>query len=148
MQDFGLFITMKDSNGNLTFARTGKDLHLFVSDASHQNQSLELFHDLYFMRTTKSLEYWLLDVSMLEPGILDSSMQDLKTLDLNDDLYLYELKDNGIEIWEYYEIHSSLPRVLQAYGFWTEVDLEVFEMSKWIRRRDLKVHIYICSENI
>ena len=148
MQNFGLFITMTNSNGNLTFARTGKDLHVFVSDAYRQNQSLDLFHDLYSMRTTKSLEFWLLDVSLLESGLLDSSMIDLKTLDLNDDLYLYELKDNGIEIWEYYEIHSSLPRVLQAYGFWTEVDLEVFEMSKWIRRRDLKVHIYICSENI
>ena len=139
MQDFGLFITMMDSNGNLTFARTGKDLHLFVSDASHQNQNLEMFHDLYSTRTTKSLEYWLLDISMQEPGILDSLMKDLKTLDLNDDLYLYEFKDNGIEIWEYYEIHSSLPRVLQTYGFWNEVDLKVFEMSKWIRRRDLHI---------
>ena len=44
-----------------------------------------------------------------------------------------------IEIWEYYEIHHTIPRKLMYYGNYTfENGLKLVSEEKWIRRKDLQ----------
>ena len=64
-------------------------------------------------------------------------------LDLDDDLFLYTTSMNHLtelSIWEFYEIHSSLPRKLNFYGNWNNNDgLNVSREIKWSRRKNLEV---------
>ena len=79
----------------------------------------------------------MLDVSSIE-NVFDE-LQDL-SLDLDDDLYLYSkiFVSGVISIWEFYEIHSSLPRKLLDYGNWNYVyGLFVLDEVKWNRRKNL-----------
>ena len=48
--------------------------------------------------------------------------------------------NEGLKIFEYYEIHPSVPRLQSEYGTWTARDgLRLIEPSKWIRRKDMQV---------
>ena len=43
-------------------------------------------------------------------------------------------------IWEFYEIHETLPRKILNYGKWSSVKgLTLPKENKWIRRRNLEV---------
>ena len=138
MQDSNLFVIMANSNGNLTSARFGKDLHLFVPDELNLKVSLDHFHELYSSRTWRSREYWLLDITHL--GSAEKWLKDLPTLDLDDNLYLFEQENEEVRIWELYQIHSNMSKVIQMIGSWSgETSLKISESSKYMRRKDLKV---------
>ena len=70
---------------------------------------------------------------------------------LDDDLFLYHSgtpKSNGfmesLKIWEFYEIHPSMPRKIIPYGNWTVNEgLKLSKDDKWIRRRNLEVILYL-----
>ena len=146
MQDSNLFVIMANSNGNLTAARFGKDLHLFVPDELNLKQSLDHFHELYSSRTWRSREYWLLDITHLGSAekTAERWLKDLPALDLDDDLYLFEQENEEIRIWEFYQIHSDMPRVIQDVGFWRDdISLEITKPSKWLRRKDLRVRLLL-----
>ena len=68
-------------------------------------------------------------------------VNDIK-LDLDDDVFLFETNETSetIRIWEFYQIHSSIPETILEYGHWTpKFGLNVETSSKWRRRRDLQV---------
>ena len=115
-----------------------QDLHIFIPDDKNLDSRIDIFIDLYSSRKRSDKEYWMLDVSSIE-NVFDE-LQDL-SLDLDDDLYLYSKKFSSsgvISIWEFYEIHSSVPRKLLAYGNWNSVNgLFVFDEVKWNRRKNL-----------
>ena len=114
-----------------------QDLHIFIPD--DKNLDLRVFIDLYSSRKRSDKEYWLLDVSSIENVF--EELQDL-SLDLDDDLYLYSknMSSSGvISIWEFYEIHSSVPRKLLDYGNWNSVNgLFIIDEVKWNRRKNLE----------
>ena len=127
---------------NLSSPWHDKDLHVFVPDESNLNKSMEIFFNLNEMRTRKNREYWLLDSTFLnvEEDPSKTILNDLPNLDLDDDIYMFEEDDEGeIKLWEYYEIHPTIPRKLLPYGNWNDNGgLSITEKFKWIRRRNLE----------
>ena len=64
-------------------------------------------------------------------------------LDLDDDLFLFKNFENLVKIWEFYEIHPTMPRKLLSYGFWSNGErLVIPKPSKWARRGDLEVVLF------
>ena len=68
-------------------------------DQDNIDESLKTFKELYSMRTRKSREYWLVDVSSWTANLTEDQLTDHMrlafkdlTLDLDDDLYLYNGK--------------------------------------------------------
>ena len=77
---------------------------------------------------------------MLHDHIIGTALKELK-IDLDDDLYLYYYNKNDmfIKLWEFYEIHETIPRKKLFYGNWTlSHGLKLIDQEKWIRRRDLQ----------
>ena len=115
-----------------------QDLHIFIPDDKTLNSKVDIFIDLYSSRKRSDKEYWLLDVSSIKNVF--EELHDL-SLDLDDDLYLYSinvLSSGIISIWEFYEIHWSLPRKLLTYGNWNSVNgLFIADKVKWNRRKNL-----------
>ena len=116
-------------------------LHVFASNKLNWNESIGQFKELYSARTNASKEYWLLDVSINKEiqDIVDEDLNDLP-LDLDDDLYLFQALGNNVQIFEFYEIHETLPRKLRPYGTWNEVTaMQIPNKQKWERRKNLEV---------
>ena len=117
-----------------------------------KNESLKLFVELYSMRLRTDREFWLLDATALindKRGEVREIMGDLAglKLDLDDDLFiLNDAHDKkGLEVFEFYEIHPTVPRQVLHYGNWdSENGLRLTDYAKWERRRDLQV-ICICN---
>ena len=64
-------------------------------------------------------------------------------LDLDDDLFLFKNFENLVKVWEFYQIHSTMPRKLLSYGFWSKGEgLVIPKPSKWARRGDLEVVLF------
>ena len=122
------------------------DLHVFIPDEVDLVKSLNLFIHLYSLRKQWNYEYWLLDVSNLIPINNHTNYIKNLELDLDDNLFLYSISHQGnsddtlISIWEFYEIHSTLPRKLNSYGTWNSINgLNVTSDDKWKRRHNLEV---------
>ena len=133
-----LYLIFEKLNNHNDIKQQDKDLHVFVPDQSSLDESLVYFQFLYSKRTRLSFEFWLLDVTNIEQkDFLDT----LPTLDIDDDLFLYETDNKGmVTIWEYYEIHASVNRKMLEYGTWSlKVRLETSKATKWVRRSDFEV---------
>ena len=72
-----------------------EDLHVFIVDQDHVKQSIKTFSDLYSIRTRKSREFWLVDISSWTANfpkgqVMNQIKLNFKDLpmDLDDDLYL------------------------------------------------------------
>ena len=121
-----------------------EDLHVFILDDFNLDHSIDHFVHLYSLRQQSNHEFWLLDVSNFKnKSKIIEYLQTLQ-LDLDDNLFLYNASSiknlNEISIWEFYEIHSSLPRKLNFYGNWNNNDgLNVSREIKWSRRKNLEV---------
>ena len=117
-------------------------LNVFIPNEEIKNETLNNFLQIYSKRTKASRDYWLLDVSNWN-SVDELVKNELKSLplDLDDDLYLFKKTEKeGIQVWELYEIHSSLPKQLLAYGSWNSSHgLKIMEPQKWIRRNNLEV---------
>ena len=134
-------VSINDSNWRWTI---DENLKIYIPDESNLGKSLEQFVQLYSTRSRADREYWLLDVSSWQSvNDVTKELRDLP-LDLDDDLFLFsKLKDgSSISIWEFYEIHPSIPRKLLEYGQWTSGGLSLNKEKKWNRRRDLEVSRY------
>ena len=90
-------------HGNLPNAKEAffdEDLRVFVVDSDHIDKSVESFRELYSMRTKKSREFWLVDITpwtfdLTEKNQLIDRLQIAFAkvpLDLDDDLYLFSGK--------------------------------------------------------
>ena len=120
-------------------------MHFFIPNDSDLTNSLESFVYLYSLRKEWYQEHWLLDVSGSKS--IDDSVGYLQNLrlDLDDDLFLliYSTKDkqfSEVNIWEYYEIHSSLARKVIFLGDWNSAyGLNITNIDKWTRRTNLEV---------
>ena len=132
---------MANTNDNLNMTRYGIDLHVFIPDEHNLTKSLDQFYNLFAMRTRKSREYWLLDITDFGLEDAKENLKNLPTLDLDDDMYLFEGKNHGVlKLWEFYEIKKDLPRVCNPYATWNSEDgLQIINKSKWIGRRNLQV---------
>ena len=82
-----------------------EDLHVFIIDQDNVDQSLQTFSRLYTLRTRKSREFWLVDVSYwannFPRGQLRNQIKrDFRNLpfDLDDDVYLYSGKFRKVVI--------------------------------------------------
>ena len=135
---------LHDRIANLTALPVAKDeLHFFIPRDSDLPKNLESFVHLYSLRNNWNQERWILDVSSSK-SIYDSIkyLQDMK-LDLDDDLFLLMYnndKQSSVNIWEYYEIHSSLSRKVTFLGDWNSADgLDMTKIDKWTRRTNLEV---------
>ena len=128
----------------LTVAKN--ELHFFIPNDSDLTNSLELFVHLYSLRKEWNQEHWLLDASGSKS--IDDSIENLENLklDLDDDLFLLTYRTNDkqsseINIWEYYEIHSSLSRKVIFLGDWNSAyGLNITKIDKWTRRTNLEVY--------
>ena len=72
-----------------------EDLHAFIVDQDQVKQSIKTFADLYSLRTRKSREFWLIDISLWTANFPKGQlMNQIKLhfkdlpMDLDDDLYL------------------------------------------------------------
>ena len=117
-----------------------EDLHVFLPKDLNQTRVIyDNFVKLYALREKWNHEYWLLHSAFVGAKYL----QNLK-LDLDDDLYLYNYKeDKSIDIWEFYEIHATCPKKLNYYGSWSSKNgLNIPNTEKWDRRKNLQVTYY------
>lgn len=116
-----------------------QDLHVYLLNDQDLPSSIESFVSIYATRELASREYWLVDITSMNADGLAEDLKDLK-LDLDDDLFLYKVKDDGIiDIWEAYKIHKDYDISLIYYGnYTTELGLTVQREEKWSRRRDLQ----------
>ena len=120
---------------------------MFILNDYDVDHSIDQFVHLYSLRQQSNHEFWLLDVSNFKnENKITEYLQNLQ-LDLDDDLFLYTTSMNHLtelSIWEFYEIHSSLPRKLNFYGNWNINDgLNISKEIKWNRRKNLEVSICI-----
>ena len=120
---------------------------MFILNDFDLDHSIDQFVHLYSLRQQSNHEFWLLDVSNFKnENKITEYLQNLQ-LDLDDDLFLYTTSMNHLtelSIWEFYEIHSSLPRKLNFYGNWNINDgLNISKEIKWNRRKNLEVSICI-----
>ena len=129
------------STSNTTNNRNFKDLNVFVPDEANMKESLRRFFSMYSLKKTTDREFWLLDISTFATQEAAASfLKGMPNLDLDDDFYLYEERQEGIFINEYYAIGSKSPHVLQPYGAWKgKSGLQIEINSKWLRRSDFKV---------
>ena len=134
MNNSNIFLAFEKRNKLDDIKQEDKDLHVFIPDES----SLENFKHLYSKRTRLSFEFWLLDVTDIEQK---DFLETLPTLDIDDDLFLYETSNQGVvTIWEYYDIHPTVNRKMLRYGTWSmEFGLETSNATKWVRRSDFEV---------
>ena len=158
-------ISEPSSNRNLSdnsfalivFIPNEADLVQSISDFVKIRSEYENVHD----------KIWLFDISYWStPSNAVNAIAE-SPLKLDDDLYLYKIKkkdkndssnnnnDLSIELWEHYQIHETIPKILVRYGNWRSKDasainqitgLNLVSEEKWIRRRDLQgVHFRILS---
>ena len=123
------------------------EMHFFIPNDADMMNSLELFVHLYSLRKEWYQEHWILDVTGSKS--IDDYMRNLENLklDLDDDLFLLTYSRNykqysKLNIWEYYEIHSSLARKVNFLGYWSSSNgLNITKIDKWTRRTNLEVCI-------
>ena len=148
------YITSKlahvDQNSISSSKFVDQDLQVYILDDGNLEDSLDQFIDIYNQRSRTNNEFWLLDVSAFR-SIKDSTNKfNNLTLDLDDDLFLYKIKqqqtDYDIEIFEFYEIHPSKPRKLMPFGAWSKLQgLNLTTAGKWTRRANLEVNTFLDS---
>ena len=136
---------------------SNEDLHVFVPDDKNKKTSIELFMEIYGLRSNSRREHWLLDISYWT-GSLEAS-KDLAALptDLDDDLYWYNYLSDAsaplhfthgnkldIELFEVYKIKEDMNMTINYYGHWSKaVGIKLVGEKKWRRRKNLQVdHVY------
>ena len=94
---------------NQTFLH--EELHVFLIDESDVAESIDKFNKMFSLRTRKSKEFWLIDVSFWtdkfhKDQLLDQMVLDFKVLplDFDDDLYLF----SGIFVFNHFEQTYSI----------------------------------------
>ena len=138
-----------------------EDLQVFIPNPEKIEESIKELVEMYSLRTRKSHEYWLVDIGYWTSNVEDRTgfynkiRNDLKglKLDLDDDLYFFEEKENSVHIWEhyaigYYEIKKSVQQEVQRkisyLGSWNlDTGFQQMDTQKWIRRADLEVSFVI-----
>ena len=137
---------------NNTAEKQNEGLKVFIlNDISKtaMKESLKLFIQAFSSRKRTDSEYWILEATQLinERGIQGTfdELKDLK-IDLDDDLFLmkYERNKKSLQLFEFYEIHPTVPRQILPYETWAyEYDFTLPEHGKWYRRRNLQVLIVV-----
>ena len=124
---------------------------MFILDDFNLDLSIDHFIHLYLLRQQSNHEFWLLDVSNFRNKSKFIKYLQKLQLDLDDNLFLYDASSmtmnnsTEISVWEFYEIHSSLPRKINFYGNWNDTNgLNVAKEIKWSRRKNLEVSILSC----
>ena len=135
---------------NKTAEKQNEELKVFIlndNDSTALKESLKLFVQAFSSRERTDTEFWILEATQLInerglKGIFDE-LKDLK-LDLDDDFFVMKSEPNNksLQIFEFYEIHPTVPRQMLPYGTWdSENGLKLTKNGKWDRRRNLQVLI-------
>ena len=134
-----------------------EDLHVFVPDDKDKKSmeiSIQLFMEIYGLRSNSRREHWLLDISYWTDS--QEASKDLSKLptDLDDDLYWYKYLENAsaslhwtqgnqsdIELFEIYKISEDMNMTVNYYGHWSKAGgkMKLVKENKWSRRKNLKV---------
>ena len=116
-----------------------QDLNVFIPNEDETENNLDYLKMAFSSRTPSSQDFWLIDISIWTSiEVLDGIK-----LDLDDDVYLYSIEDKAIQIYEYYEINSKIPRRILPYGNWTSSGgLLLSSTDKWERRTNLEVRTF------
>ena len=88
-----------------------------------------------------------MDISAWSTAFDAAKAIEKSSLDFDDDIYFYRLQENkanidkmSIQLWEYYEIHPSIPRKVLSFGVWTSTGgLKEPQESKFERRKNFEV---------
>ena len=142
---------------NTTAEKQNEGLKLFIlndNSKTAMKESLKLFTQAFSSRERTDSEFWILEATKLInnngiQGIFDG-LKDLK-LDLDDNLFLMknENNENSLQLFEFYEIHPTVPRQILPYGNWdSQNGLTLTENGKWDRRKNLQVLIDCCIINL
>ncbi len=84
-------------------------------------------------------EYWLINVNHIGTDFL----QDIASIDIDDNVFVYFSKEDVIEVYEAYRIHPSMPLEFGEYLSWERgFASRSLTLSKYIRRKNMKVNIY------
>ena len=135
---------------------TNEDLHIFIPDDKDKESlenSVELFMEIYGLRSNSRKEHWLLDISYWTGSQEAANVLTELLMDLDDDLYWYTYLNhktaslnltNGnqfnIELFEAYKINENMKMSVNHYGNWSEADgIKFVDDKKWSRRKNLKV---------
>ena len=110
-------------------------------------QSVKHFIKIRSERKRYNREFWILDISAWSTPFDAAKAIEKSSLDFDDDLYFYRLQENkadidktSIQLWEYYEIHPSIPRKVLSFGVWTSTGgLKEPQESKFERRKNFEV---------
>ena len=130
-----------------------KDLHLFIMDPNNIDQNIQIFKRLFSMRTRKSQEHWLVDISSWTANLTKDYFADRLRfdfeglqLDLDDDLYLYQSKLTN-QLREPLLINVQM-KLIPLFIFSEQEDLDCFssflELDKvWTFERKLDKSEYL-----
>ena len=114
-----------------------QDLNVFIPNEDETENNLDYLKMAFSSRTPSSQDFWLISI-WTSIKVLDGIK-----LDLDDDVYLYSIEDKAIQIYEYYEINSKIPRRILPYGNWTSSGgLLLSSTDKWERRTNLEVRTF------
>ena len=124
-----------------------EDLHIYIIDASHLNQSIEILENEIERRKRKDKEVWYIDISSLQTISNAQLMLNGLPLDIDDDIFLFMFIDgDSAKVWETYRLAQEKDIVIKDFGRWTrEMGLELTTLEKWQRRGDLSVRIKITN---
>lgn len=146
------YVTPTMAKNAKTIDKHDELLNVFILNDRNEkatNESLSMFVEIYSERQRTDREFWLLDATHLisqkgEPKDILENLKELK-LDLDDDLYIFSSDSDGkaLKMYEFYEIHPSVPRQMVPYGFWdSSIGLLLTDTEKWNRRKNLQVVLH------
>ena len=129
-------------NKTLYSETSGRILCFFLVDPKNKHESLKHFKHIFNPEQNRNEVIWLLDTGSHQDLDEVKGFLSETTLDLDDDLYLFNRSGSGTTILEAYRVSTAMPVAILDLGSWNEsTGLKITDKSKWIRRKDLQVRL-------
>lgn len=111
------------------------DLHVILD----LNSSALFLHGL--MAAQSNNDYWLISVTGMKMQDIKHILDDF-LMDLDDQIYLYDIQDTKIILHEAFKVHATRKTKFQRIGYWTNSSrIQIFTEEIWQRRADLEVGV-------
>ena len=114
-----------------------EDLNIIILDSKEKIKYLK--HLLHY-RSNSNKSFWLIDVSKYKGFVTAISELNFLTIDIDDDVFVFQTLKDHIDIWEIYKVSEKSNITHNFYGNWTNNYVKTFvtiEESKPWRRRQL-----------
>ncbi|TRY79474.1 hypothetical protein TCAL_06561 [Tigriopus californicus] len=100
------------------------------------NSSVSFLADMIGSQTNN--DYWLIGVTGMNIPVIKSIL-DTFAMVLDDQIYLYDIQDTRIILYEAYKVHATKKARFQRIGYWsTSERLQIQNDEIWQRRADLE----------